>query len=75
MFGAIEDRVIVEEGAMTLVRILPIRVSYDERIDDGMTAQAGMDKLAQVLSDPERWLGGLDGEGLPMSEIDLNADA
>lgn len=69
MFGAIEDRVIVEDGAMTPARILPIRVSYDERIDDGMTAQAGMDILGKVLGDPERWFGGLDGDGPPMSEI------
>jgi hypothetical protein len=74
MFGAIEDRVIVEDGAMTPVRVLPIRISYDERIDDGMTAQAGMNVLGKILSDPERWLGGLEGEGLPMSEIDLSAE-
>lgn len=74
MFGAIEDRVIVEDGAMTPVRVLPIRISYDERIDDGMTAQAGMNVLAKVLSDPERWLGGLEGEGLPMAEIDFSVE-
>jgi hypothetical protein len=70
MFGAIEERVVVENGAMTPARILPIRVSYDERIDDGMTAQAGINVLRKVLGDPERWLGGLDGDGPPMSEID-----
>jgi hypothetical protein len=74
MFGKVEERVVVENGAMTPARILPVRVSYDERIDDGMTAQAGTDILLQVLGDPEKWLGGLDDEERPMYSEDSVQD-
>lgn len=57
MAGAIEDRVIVEDGEMKIVKILPIRFSYDERIDDGLNANYGINAVARVLEDPFRWLG------------------
>jgi hypothetical protein len=68
--GAVEERVVVKNGAMTAARILPARFAYDERIDDGMTAQSGMNTVRAILTDPERWLGGLEGQAPPMCQHD-----
>ena len=66
MFGKVEEKVIVEDGAMTPARVLPVRFSFDERIEDGLTAQGGIDVLLSVLEDPEQWLGSPDGDDRPM---------
>ena len=72
--GAVEDRVVFEGDAIKKVRVLPVRFAFDERIDDGMMAQAGIDVFADVLSDPERWLGSPEGEDRPMiGSLDSNA--
>jgi len=73
--GAVEERVVVEGGSMSPARILPIRFAYDERIDDGLTAQSGMDTVHAVLADPERWLGGLEGPAPKMCEPDAGDPA
>ena len=61
--GAIEDKPIVEDGAVVPAKLLHIRYSYDERIDDGLTARFGIDSVKRCLEDPRRWLGGLEGDG------------
>lgn len=61
--GAIEDRPIVEDGQVVAARVMPIRFSYDERIDDGLTARFGIDTVRRCLEDPRRWLGGLEADG------------
>jgi hypothetical protein len=57
MAGKVEDRVIVEHGRPVVARILPLRFTYDERIDDGLTASYGIESVVRVLEDPQRWLG------------------
>ncbi|MCK6505215.1 2-oxo acid dehydrogenase subunit E2 [Myxococcota bacterium] len=63
MTGKVEDRPVVEDGKVVPARILPVRFSYDERIDDGLTARDGIRSFVRVLEDPERWLGVPDGAG------------
>lgn len=57
MIGKVEDRPVVQDGQVVAARVLPIRFSYDERIDDGLTARDGIRSAVRVLEDPERWLG------------------
>ncbi len=54
--GAVEERPVVREGAVVARQILPLRWSFDERIDDGLTARHGLDAVVRALKDPERWL-------------------
>lgn len=61
MVGQVEDQPVVEDGKVVPARILHVRWSYDERIDDGLTARFGIDSVKRILEDPRRWLGGLDG--------------
>jgi len=63
MAGKIEARPVVQDGALAVGRVLPMRFSYDERIDDGLTARDGIRSLVRVLEDPEYWLGKPDGKG------------
>ncbi len=66
MVGKVEDVACVEDGKVVPGRQLHMRVTYDERIDDGLNARLGMDAMVRVLSDPERWLGGVDTEAKAM---------
>jgi len=57
MVGRVEERALVEEGEVKVVKVIPIRWSYDERIDDGLTASHGMNKVREVLENPRQYLG------------------
>jgi hypothetical protein len=64
MVGHVEDRVVVgADGTPTVRPTLPLRFTFDERIDDGLNARHGIDAVCRVLSDPARWLGGLGPPG------------
>ena len=63
MVGAVEDRAVVEDGAVVVRPALHVRYSYDERIDDGLSSRFGMDATKRVLEDPERWLGCIAEDG------------
>ncbi len=52
MVGKIEDRPVVVDGAVTVQKTLHIRYTYDERIDDGLTANGGIRALREALEDP-----------------------
>ena len=56
--GRIEERPWVVDGQLVVRRVLPIRWSYDERVDDGLTAKLGMDAVRERLENPERYFGG-----------------
>lgn len=63
MIGQIEERAVVREGQIVVEKVLPIRCSYDERIDDGLTARHGIDALKEVLADPAKYLGCIAEDG------------
>ncbi len=63
MVGHIEERAVVENGEIVIRKILPTRYSYDERIDDGLSAAYGMQTLKRVLENPAKELGGLAEDG------------
>jgi len=58
MVGRIEDRPVVEDGKVVPRKMLHLRWSYDERIDDGLTSKYGMQTLREALEDPDRYLVG-----------------
>ena len=56
MIGKVEERVVPYEGVPTVRRVLPVRFTYDERIEDGLNARFGIDRFVEILEAPERWL-------------------
>ena len=60
MVGAVEERVVAVDGAPAVKKVLPIRFTFDERIEDGLTAKAALESLVGILSDPDKHLGCLD---------------
>ena len=57
MVGQIEERPVVVHGQVEARRFIPVTFTYDERVDDGMTAGKGIESLTRVLTQPERYLG------------------
>lgn len=57
MVGAIEERPVVVDGKVVVRPILPIRYTYDERIEDGLNARFGIDAVKRVLEHPFEELG------------------
>jgi hypothetical protein len=60
MVGRVEDRPAVEDGQVVVQKQLHIRWSYDERIDDGLTARHGLEAVKHALEHPEAAFGSLD---------------
>lgn len=52
MIGRMEERVFVENGEIVAKKVLPIRFTYDERIDDGLNAGHGIKAVVDALENP-----------------------
>ncbi len=63
MVGKIEDRPVVRDGEVVVRPIMHLRFSYDERIDDGLTAGRGIKTFKEILENPEAHLGCLQEDG------------
>jgi hypothetical protein len=59
MVGRIEEKPWVEDGQIVIRKILHIRWSYDERIDDGLTSKGGIDSVRYALEHPDEVWGPL----------------
>jgi len=57
MLGQVEDRAMVEDGEVVARKVLHIRFSFDERVDDGLNAGKGINALRRILEDPYRYFG------------------
>ena len=57
MVGKVEERALVVDGKVEVAKVIPMRWSYDERIDDGLTASYGMTMVREVLENPTQYLG------------------
>lgn len=57
MVGKIEERAVVQDGKVVARKILPVRWTYDERIDDGLTSKYGMMSFREALENPEEAFG------------------
>lgn len=63
MVGRIEERAVVENGEVVVRKQLPIRFTFDERVEDGLTARHGIDVAVRALEDPDRYFGCLAEDG------------
>lgn len=70
MAGRIEDRPVVEDGNIVVRKQLHIRWSYDERIDDGLSARFGIDSVKRALENPYRYLGCIAEDGSDRRPLD-----
>ncbi len=57
MYGKIEEKAVVEDGEVVIRKMLHVRFSYDERIDDGLTASFGINDTHDALAHPYELLG------------------
>lgn len=63
MVGKITDRPMVEDGKVVVRKCLHLRYSYDERIDDGLTAGRGIRAGLLALEDPYTYFGCTKADG------------
>lgn len=78
MVGKVSDRVIAVDGEVVVQKQLHIRWSYDERIDDGLTASYGISSCKRALEDPFTFFGCLKDDGSdarPLSTPPVEDDA
>lgn len=61
--GKVTDLPVVRDGQIVAQKTLHIRFSYDERIEDGMTAGGGITALKKILEDPYNYLGCVKSDG------------
>ncbi|MEZ4458802.1 MAG: hypothetical protein R3E66_03555 [bacterium] len=62
-YGKVMDRVVVIDGQAVVKPTIRFKVTYDERVDDGMTAGDGMYKMIATIEDPFLHLGCLAEDG------------
>ncbi|KRN89386.1 2-oxo acid dehydrogenase subunit E2 [Ligilactobacillus ceti] len=51
--GKIMEQPVVQDGEIISARVLKLSLSFDHRIIDGATAQKAMNRLKELISDPE----------------------
>jgi len=61
--GKVEERAVVVNGEVTVQKTLPIVFTFDERINDGLTCQKGMEAMKLALQDPFTHLGCVKDDG------------
>ncbi len=55
--GAIEEVARVVDGEVRAVPVLPLRITFDERIEDGLSARDALREMERALADPLEHLG------------------
>ena len=55
--GRIKEEPVVVDGKIEVGKVLTVRYSYDERIDDGLSARKAIWRVNEILADPETHLG------------------
>jgi len=63
MAGKVEDRPMVVDGKVVAKKILHLRFTYDERMDDGLNARFGIATYQRVLETPFETFGCLEDDG------------
>ena len=75
MVGRIEEKPWVVDGEVVPRKILHIRWTYDERVDDGLSARFGMDAVRRVLENPFEELGCLEEDGSDAVTLDAHQES
>lgn len=63
MAGKVEDRPMVVDGEVVVKKILHLRYTYDERMDDGLNARFGIATYKRVMETPFETFGCLEDDG------------
>ncbi len=63
MVGKVHDRAVVEDGQVVPRKVLHLRYTYDERIDDGLTSYYGIQTANRVIENPFENLGCVKQDG------------
>jgi hypothetical protein len=63
MIGRMEERVFAENGQVVIKKVIPLRFTYDERIDDGLNAGHGIKGVIDALENPFELLGCTKADG------------
>jgi hypothetical protein len=74
MAGKIEEHPVFEDGRFVPKRRLHMRYSYDERVEDGLTAGMAIKSVQGVLGDPFRCFGCLAENGEDTKPIGTRPD-
>jgi len=73
MAGKIEKRALVVGDDVVATDVIPIRYSYDERIDDGLNARFGIEAVNRALENPYEHFGCVKDDGSDAYALDRNA--
>ena len=63
MVGQLEKRPLIVDDQVVVTPVIPIRWSFDERIDDGLNARFGIDSVNRALETPFTSFGCLKADG------------
>ena len=63
MIGKLEERAFVENGQIVVKKVIPLRFTFDERIDDGLNAGYGIKGVVDALEHPFEHFGCLAADG------------
>lgn len=63
--GKVVEEAVVVDGQIVIKRLLPLRWTFDERVEDGLSARGGLDIVRAVLEAPETYLMGPQDEASP----------
>ncbi|MFO0750105.1 MAG: 2-oxo acid dehydrogenase subunit E2 [Myxococcota bacterium] len=75
MVGRAEERAFAENGQVVVKRVIPLRFTFDERIDDGLNAGHGIKAMVEVLEHPYEFLGCRAADGSDDHPIGLPPEA
>ena len=70
MVGRITERPVVEDGEIVVRKQMHVRWSFDERIDDGLSANYGINAVKRALENPYEYLGCLAEDGRDARPLD-----
>ena len=73
--GRIKDEAVVVDGEVVAGKVLTVRYSYDERIDDGLSTRRAIRRVNEILSDPATHLGCMDEEPSTHTPMVTRAEA
>jgi len=72
--GQMKEEPVVENGQVAVGKVLTVRYSYDERIDDGLSTRKAIWRVNEILSDPATHLGCLKADGSDRGPMVTRAD-
>lgn len=75
MAGEIKEMPVVRDGQLAVRKQLHLRFTYEERIDDGLTARDGIRSSVRALERPYEYLGCLKADGSDARPFDKDGVA